>query len=95
LNKGSYLIHGTNKPPVSASGDEWCIQALSGRHKEAIENTPVKTPVVFVNQPYRVGQRDGIVYMEVHRPFEESGTTELERTYKKIENYRKKVWTHA
>jgi L,D-transpeptidase ErfK/SrfK len=91
LNKGSYLIHGTNKPAsIGLRATNGCIRLYPEDIKRLFENTPVKTPVVFVNQPYLVGQRDGIVYMEVHRPFEESGTTELERTYTKLKTIEKK-----
>jgi hypothetical protein len=30
---------------------------------DSLKNTPVKTPVNIVNQPYLAGQRDGIVYL--------------------------------
>jgi L,D-transpeptidase ErfK/SrfK len=46
--------------------------------------------VNIVNQPYLIGQRDGIVYIEVHTPFEESGTAELEKAYAKLRNIEKK-----
>jgi L,D-transpeptidase ErfK/SrfK len=50
----------------------------------------VKTPVNIVNQPYLIGQHDGVVYIEVHTPFEESGTTALEKAFAKLRNIEKK-----
>jgi L,D-transpeptidase ErfK/SrfK len=53
-------------------------------------DTPVKTPVVIVNQPYLIGQRNGVLYMEAHKPLEDSGAFELDRIYAKLKNIEKK-----
>jgi len=53
-------------------------------------DTPVKTPVVIVNQPYLVGQRNGVLYMEAHVPMEDSAAAELEKIYAKLKNIEKK-----
>ncbi len=91
LNKGSYLIHGTNKPAsIGLRATNGCIRLYPEDIKRLFESTPVKTPVTFVNQPYLVGQRDGVTYMEVHKPFEESDTVELEKTYAKLRTIEKK-----
>ena len=91
LNKGSYLVHGTNKPAsIGLRATNGCIRLYPEDIKRLFENTPVKTPVSIVNQPYLVGQRDGLVYMEVHTPFEESGAVELEKAYTKLRNIEKK-----
>jgi len=91
LSKSDYLVHGTNKPAsIGLRATNGCIRLYPEDIKRLFENTPVKTPVSIVNQPYLVGQRDGIVYMEVHTPFEESGTAELEKAYDKLRNIEKK-----
>ena len=91
LSKSGYLVHGTNKPAsIGLRATNGCIRLYPEDIKRLFENTPLKTPVNIVNQPYLVGQRDGIVYIEVHTPFEESGTTELERAYAKLRNIEKK-----
>ena len=91
LSKSGYLVHGTNKPAsIGLRATNGCIRLYPEDIKRLFENTPVKTPVKIVNQPYLVGQRDGIVYLEVHTPFEESGTTELEKAYAKLRNIEKK-----
>ncbi len=91
LSKSDYLIHGTNKPAsIGLRATNGCIRLYPEDIKRLFENTPVKTPVSIVNQPYLVGQRDGIIYMEVHTPFEESGTAELEKAYDKLRNIEKK-----
>ena len=91
LSMSSYLVHGTNKPAsIGLRATNGCIRLYPEDIKKLFENTPVKTPVNIVNQPYLVGQRDGIVYMEVHKPFEKSGATELEKVYAKLRNIEKK-----
>ena len=50
----------------------------------------MKTPVKIVNQPYLVGQRDGIVYLEAHLPFEESGTANWKRIYARLKKIEKR-----
>ncbi len=91
LSKSGYLIHGTNKPAsIGLSATNGCIRLYPEDMKRLFENTPVKTPVNIVNQPYLVGQRDGMVYIEVHTPFEESGITELEKAYEILRNIEKK-----
>jgi L,D-transpeptidase ErfK/SrfK len=91
LSKSGYLIHGTNKPAsVGLRATNGCIRLYPEDIKRLFENTPLKTPVNIVNQPYLVGQRDGIVYLEVHTPFEESGATKLEKAYTKLRNIEKK-----
>ena len=91
LSKSGYLVHGTNKPAsVGLRATNGCIRLYPEDIKRLFENTPVKTPVKIVNQPYLVGQRDGIVYLEAHTPFEESGTAGLKKAYAKLRNIEKK-----
>jgi L,D-transpeptidase ErfK/SrfK len=91
LSDPSYLVHGTNKPAsIGLRATNGCIRLYPEDIKRLFENTPVRTPVRIVNQPYLVGQRDGIVYMEVHTPFEESGTSELGKAYAKLKHIEKK-----
>jgi len=91
LSKSGYLVHGTNKPAsIGLRATNGCIRLYPEDIKRLFENTPVKTPVNIVNQPYLIGQRDGVVYIEVHTPFEESGTTALEKAFAKLRNIEKK-----
>jgi L,D-transpeptidase ErfK/SrfK len=91
LSKSGYLVHGTNKPAsIGLRATNGCIRLYPEDIKRLFENTPVKTPVNIVNQPYLVGQRDGTVYLEVHSPFEESGISELKKAYAKLRNIEKK-----
>ena len=91
LNKSGYLVHGTNKPAsIGLRATYGCIRLYPEDINRLYENTPVKTPVRIVNQPYLVGQRDGVIYLEAHRPFEGSGTAELKKIYAKLKNIEKK-----
>jgi len=91
LSRSGYLVHGTNKPAsVGLRATNGCIRLYPEDVKRLFKTAPVKTPVKIVNQPYLVGQRDGIVYLEAHTPFEESGTAELKKAYAKLINIAKK-----
>ena len=90
LSKPGYLVHGTNKPAsVGLRATNGCIRLYPEDIKRLFDTTPVKTPVKIVNQPYLIGRRDGVVYLEAHAPFEVSGAAALKKVYaklKKIQN---------
>jgi L,D-transpeptidase ErfK/SrfK len=91
LSKSSYLIHGTNKPAsIGLRATNGCIRLYPEDVKKLYENTPVKTPVCIVNQPYLIGQRNGVVYMEVHTPPEDLDAVEFDKIYRKLRNIEKK-----
>ena len=90
LSKSTYLIHGTNKPAsIGLRATNGCIRLYPEDVKKLYENTPVKTPVSIVNQPYLIGQRDGVVYLVVHTPSDDSGAVDLEKVYTKLRNIEK------
>jgi L,D-transpeptidase ErfK/SrfK len=92
LSKSSYLIHGTNKPAsIGLNATNGCLRLYPENVKLLYNDTPVNTPVVIVNQPYLIGQRNGVLYMEAHTPLEESGAIELEKIYEKLKNIEKKL----
>jgi L,D-transpeptidase ErfK/SrfK len=91
LSKSGYLIHGTNKPAsIGLNATNGCLRLYPENVKLLFNDTPVKTPVVIVNQPYLIGQRNGVLYMEAHTPQEDSGAIELEKIYAKLRNMEKK-----
>jgi L,D-transpeptidase ErfK/SrfK len=92
LSRSTYLIHGTNKPAsIGLRATNGCIRLYPEDVERLFESTPVKTPVKIINQPYLVGQRDDIVYLEAHPPFEKSGTA----SWKKIFAQLKKIEKHS
>lgn len=91
LSKPSYLIHGTNKPAsVGLNASNGCLRLYPENVKMLYDDTPVNTPVAIVNQPYLIGQHDGVLYMEVHTPLEDSDAIELDKMYTKLRTVEKK-----
>jgi L,D-transpeptidase ErfK/SrfK len=91
LSKSGYLIHGTNKPAsIGLKASNGCMRLYPENVKMLYNDTPVNTPVDIVNQPYLIGQRNGVLYMEAHTPLEDSGALELEKTYAKLKTIEKK-----
>ena len=92
LSRPGYLIHGTNKPAsIGLNASNGCLRLYPENVKPLYDNTPVNTSVLIVNQPYLIGQRNGVLYMEAHTPLEDSGTVELEKLYAKLRNIEKKT----
>lgn len=91
LSKSGYLIHGTNKPAsIGLKASNGCLRLYPENVKTLFSDTPVNTPVLIVNQPYLIGQRNGVLYMEAHTPQENSGVAELEKIYAKLRTIEKK-----
>jgi L,D-transpeptidase ErfK/SrfK len=79
LSKSGYLIHGTNKPAsIGLNATNGCLRLYPEHIETLYREAPVNTPVLIVNQPYLVGQRDGVLYLEAHTPLEGSGADVLE-----------------
>lgn len=92
LSKSTYLIHGTNKPAsIGLTATNGCLRLYPENIKTLFEETPVKTPVLIVDQPYLVGQRDGMLYLEAHSPLEDSGASESEKLHAKLKAIEKKT----
>jgi L,D-transpeptidase ErfK/SrfK len=90
LSAPSYLIHGTNKPAsIGLRATNGCIRLYPEDVKRLFESTPVKTPVSMVNQPYLLGQSNGVVYMEVHASTEDLDAAELDKIYAKLKTIEK------
>jgi L,D-transpeptidase ErfK/SrfK len=90
LSKSTYLIHGTNKPAsIGLRATNGCIRLYPEDVKKLYENTPIKTPVNIVNQPYLLGQHNGVVYVEVHAPPEDLDAVEFDKIYTKLRNIEK------
>lgn len=91
LSKTGYLIHGTNKPAsIGLKATNGCMRLYPENIKTLYRDTPVNTPVLIVNQPYLIGERDGVLYMEAHVPQEGPAELELERIHAKLRVLEKK-----
>lgn len=85
LSKQGYLIHGTNKPAsIGLKATNGCMRLYPENIATLFRETPVNTPVLIINQPYLLGQRNGILYLEAHTPLEDSGVAELARINAKL-----------
>lgn len=85
LSIPTYLIHGTNKPAsIGLRATNGCIRLYPENIKALFEKTPVNTPVNIINQPYLIGRKKGVIYLEAHAPMEETDKYELEKTYTKL-----------
>lgn len=69
LGRPEYLIHGTNRPfGVGMRVSHGCIRLYPEDIEELFPQVPMHTPVRIINQPYKIGTKDGVIYLEAH-PF--------------------------
>lgn len=69
LGMPSYLIHGTNKPfGIGMRVSHGCIRLYPEDIESLFSTISLGTRVNIVNQPYKVGQKNGRIYLEAH-PF--------------------------
>ncbi len=67
-----YLIHGTNRPAgVGMRVTHGCVRMFPEDIAFLFEKVPVGTPVRIVNQPWKMGWDEKLVYLEAHLPLEE------------------------
>jgi len=79
LNRGSILIHGTDKPfGVGRKASHGCLRLYPEDIPVLFERVPVGTPVTIVREPVKVGVRSGRVYVEVHQDDEAKIDTRAE-----------------
>jgi len=91
LSKPGYLVHGTNKPySIGLNATNGCIRLYPEDVRKLYESTPVNTPVLIVNQPFLVGEHDGLLYMEVHAAPGERDGSELEKLFAKLKKLQKR-----
>ncbi len=69
LGKPDYLIHGTNKPyGLGMRVSHGCIRLYPEDIEALFSKVSLKTPVNIINQPYKIGVKDNVIYLEAH-PF--------------------------
>lgn len=78
LGKPDYLIHGTNKPyGLGMRVSHGCIRLYPEDIEALFAEVSLKTPVNIINQPYKIGVKDNVIYLEAH-PFLEEDTEKFE-----------------
>jgi L,D-transpeptidase ErfK/SrfK len=71
LGLPGYLIHGTNKVyGIGMQVTHGCVRLYPDDIETLFREVPVGTSVHIVNQPYKAGWRNGMLYLEVHPPLE-------------------------
>lgn len=68
----SYLIHGTNKTfGVGMRVSHGCIRMYPEDIELLFGQVPVSAPVWIIDQPYKLGRDDGLLYLEAHAPVDD------------------------
>ncbi len=79
LGISGYLIHGTNKPyGIGMRVTHGCLRLYPRDIASLFAQVKVGTPVRILNQPYKLGRINGLVYFEAH-PHLEEDTAKLEQ----------------
>ena len=86
--QGSYLIHGTNKPyGVGMRVSHGCIRLYPEDIADLFQRVQVGTPVNIINQPYKIGELDGIIYLEVHPYLDEDSNKYRQNSLTEVVKY--------
>jgi L,D-transpeptidase ErfK/SrfK len=92
LSKSGYLIHGTNKPAsIGLQATNGCLRLYPEDVQRLYDDTPVRTPVVIVNQPYLIGRRNGVLYLEAHEPVPGAYDRERKRLFVRLKGIERKT----
>jgi L,D-transpeptidase ErfK/SrfK len=68
LSLGSVLIHGTNRPfAVGRMASHGCLRLYPEDIPKLFAAAPNGVKVTIIRQPVKVGERDGRVFIEVHK----------------------------
>jgi L,D-transpeptidase ErfK/SrfK len=67
----SYLIHGTNKVyGIGMQVTHGCVRLYPTDIETLYQEVPVGTPLRIINEPYKLGWRDGVLYLVAHAPLD-------------------------
>ena len=74
LELPGYLLHGTNRPyGIGMQVTHGCIRLYPRHIQWLYDRVAEGTPVHLVNQPYKAGWHEGMLYLEAHPPLEGDG----------------------
>jgi L,D-transpeptidase ErfK/SrfK len=78
LGQPNYLIHGTNKPyGLGMRVSHGCIRLYPEDIESLFSQVSLKTSVNIINQPYKIGVKENVIYLEAH-PFLVEDTEKFE-----------------
>ena len=81
LGVPGYLLHGTDERKQAGIGilaTHGCVRMYNEDVATLYNRTPVGTAVHLVDQPYKVGWGNGVLFLEAHPPFGEGGEGEVQ-----------------
>lgn len=68
-----YLIHGTNNPQsIGKRASSGCIRMFAQNIEDLYNSVPVGTPVRVIDEHFKLGFKNHILYLEVHEPLSEN-----------------------
>lgn len=80
LDMPGYLIHGTNQPyGVGMRVSHGCVRLYPENIELLYALVSVGEPVMIINEPYQIGQQDGVLYFEAHTPLDDDDVSRDER----------------
>ena len=72
LDMPGYLIHGTNQPyGVGMRVSHGCVRLYPENIEFLYTLVGIGESVMIINEPYQMGQRDGVLYFEAHTPLKD------------------------
>ena len=73
LNDDGLFIHGTNKPfSIGMRVSNGCVRLYPEDIAQLIAQVPKGVKVRIIEQPYKLGQQNGKLFLESHQPIEKS-----------------------
>ena len=91
LSNHDYGIHGTNAPwGIGRLVSHGCIRLYPEDIEELFSVVDVGTPVEIINEPIKIGFKDGRIFVEVHPDLYNEISDPLLHTAKKLFTYR--IW---
>jgi L,D-transpeptidase ErfK/SrfK len=70
---GAYRIHASNFPEsIGSRGSFGCLRMMEADIEQLFPFIAKNTPVLIVDEPYKVGWNEGQLYVEVHQPLDEN-----------------------
>ena len=88
LGLPAYLIHGTNKPwGIGMRVSHGCIRLYPEDIAELFQKVKVGTPVNIINNPYKIGGADGVLYLEAHPPLRTATRDEYGNVAESVDEY--------
>jgi L,D-transpeptidase ErfK/SrfK len=80
LDMPGYLIHGTNQPyGVGMRVSHGCVRLYPENIETLYSLVDIGEQVAIINEPYQMGQKDGVLYFEAHAALEDDTVSAQDR----------------